>query len=102
MASGFGYHGGRSRCYNYWQEFMKCYTQTDDPGACRPPAEDYMECLHHTKEIERAKIVHHQFLKLAEQQAHEGQKAGELLGDGVIVGVGLIAKDRGESGGSKH
>ena len=29
----------------------KCYAQTDVPKQCAPQAEDYLECLHHTKEV---------------------------------------------------
>lgn len=66
---------GRSRCFAFWQEFSKacsilfyisayfsefysyipcetqCYAETDNPKECSPQAEDYLECLHHTKEV---------------------------------------------------
>ncbi|KAF8524268.1 hypothetical protein BU17DRAFT_63268 [Hysterangium stoloniferum] len=101
MASGFSYHGGRSRCFAHWQEFAKCYAQTDNPHQCRPPAEDYLECLHHTKEIDRAKTVQSQFVKYAQQQTKEHRKATDILADGVVVGLGLISKDKaGEEGKS--
>ncbi|KAI9068093.1 hypothetical protein FKP32DRAFT_1587967 [Trametes sanguinea] len=99
MASGFGYHGGVSRCFAYWQEFSKCYAQTDVPSQCKAQAEDYLECLHHTKEIARAKAIKAEFIRKAEHQAHEGRKAADILADGVIVGVGLI--QRGEAAQSK-
>ena len=35
-----------------------------------------------------------QFIKRAEHEAKEGRKAGDILADGVIVGVGLIKKDK--------
>ncbi|KAF9525075.1 hypothetical protein CPB83DRAFT_860248 [Crepidotus variabilis] len=57
MSSGFGWTGGRPRCFVYWQEFQKCYIQTDNPVECRPQSGDYLECLHHTKEIKRAEAV---------------------------------------------
>jgi hypothetical protein len=28
----------------------QCYAATDNPKECSPQAEDYLECLHHTKE----------------------------------------------------
>ncbi|KAH7910112.1 hypothetical protein BJ138DRAFT_1114367 [Hygrophoropsis aurantiaca] len=83
MASGYGYTGGRSRCFAYWQEFQKCYAQADTP-----------KCLHHTKEIARAKAVKAEFIKQAEHHAKEGRKVADVLADGVIVGVGLIQRDR--------
>ncbi|KAL1948864.1 hypothetical protein VTO73DRAFT_10670 [Trametes versicolor] len=95
MASGFGYNGGVSRCFAYWQEFSK----TDVPSKCTAQVEDYLECLHHTKEIARAKAVKAEFIRKAEHQAHEGRKAADILADGVIVGVGLIS--RGEAAHSK-
>ncbi|OCH86717.1 hypothetical protein OBBRIDRAFT_760910 [Obba rivulosa] len=93
MASGYGVNGGVPRCFVYWQEFQKCYAQTDVPLQCRPQADDYLECLHHTKEIARAKAVKAEFVKKAEHQAHEGRKAADILADGVIVGVGLIQRE---------
>ncbi|KAI8575409.1 hypothetical protein K450DRAFT_261893 [Umbelopsis ramanniana AG] len=50
MASGFGYNGGRGRCFNFWQEFNKCYAMADAPQDCIAQRDDYLECLHHTKE----------------------------------------------------
>ena len=75
-----------------------------------------MECLHHTKEvccpysyfvlflsanirseqIERARTVKAHFIKKAEQEAKEGRKAGDILADGVIVGLGLINRKEGQ------
>ncbi|KAI8057718.1 hypothetical protein BDF22DRAFT_616264 [Syncephalis plumigaleata] len=51
MASGFGIHGGRSRCFTLWQEFRKCYAQAECPEDCEPQLEDYNECLTHKKEV---------------------------------------------------
>lgn len=100
MASGFSYTGGRSRCFAYWQEFSKCYADADVPSQCRLQADDYLECLHHTKEIARAKAVKAEFIKQAEHHAKEGRKVADILADGVIVGVGLIKRDQGGEG--KH
>ncbi|KAI0763145.1 hypothetical protein BC629DRAFT_1443297 [Irpex lacteus] len=98
MASGFGFQGGPSRCFGFWQEFTKCYASTDEPSKCRIQADDYLECLHRTQEIERAKAVKAEFIRKAEHQAHEGRKTADILADGVIVGVGLIQRDKGDSG----
>ncbi|PWO00498.1 hypothetical protein FA09DRAFT_293607 [Tilletiopsis washingtonensis] len=54
MASGFGFQGGRSRCYTNWQEFMACYANADAPKDCINQRADYLECLHHTKEVRMA------------------------------------------------
>ncbi|KAG5643395.1 hypothetical protein DXG03_000973 [Asterophora parasitica] len=109
---------GRSRCFTYWQEFSKvrcftcttvvfvfeadthalqCYAQTDNPAACRPQSEDYLECLHHPKEVARAKQVQDEFIRKAEASAREGQKAADLVADGVIVGLGLIRRGQEET-----
>lgn len=58
--SGYSYNGGASRCFSTWQKFLDCYTakDTSDPlQQCKLFAEDYNECLHHTKEIERASKI---------------------------------------------
>ncbi|KAI8813597.1 hypothetical protein BJ742DRAFT_849434 [Cladochytrium replicatum] len=55
MSSGFGLNGGRNRCFTFFQEFMKCYTQADTREECRLQFEDYQECLYHRKERAREK-----------------------------------------------
>ncbi|KAN0084241.1 hypothetical protein V8E55_007745 [Tylopilus felleus] len=97
MASGFGYTGGRSRCFAHWQAFQKCYAQADAPQECKLQAEDYLECLHHRKEIARANAVKAEFIKQAEHLAKEGRKTADVLAEGVIVGVGLIRRDETSS-----
>ncbi|CAE6431267.1 unnamed protein product [Rhizoctonia solani] len=94
MASGFGYTGGRSRCFPFWQEFAKCYANADAPSECRAQSEDYLECLHHTKEIARAKTIKAHFVQTQAHQGKEGRKVADILSEGVIVGVGLINKDK--------
>lgn len=32
-------------------DFQKCYANADTPSQCTLPKEDYLECLHHTKEV---------------------------------------------------
>ncbi|KAG6907655.1 hypothetical protein DXG01_007859 [Tephrocybe rancida] len=92
MASGFGYNGGRSRCFTYWQEFSKCYAQTDNPVACRPQSDDYLECLHGTKELARAKQVKDELVRQAQASVDEGRKAADIAAAGGVVGVGLIKR----------
>ena len=36
-------------------------------------------------------------MRKAEHQAHEGRKAADVLADGVIVGVGLIQRDKSDT-----
>ncbi|KAK6497119.1 hypothetical protein TWF506_004594 [Arthrobotrys conoides] len=63
MASGYGATGGVTPCFPFWQDFLACYimntTKYSDAGKllCRPYRDDYYECLHHTKEMDKvAKI----------------------------------------------
>jgi hypothetical protein len=32
-------------------EFLKCYASAEHPNECVGPRSDYMECLHHKKEV---------------------------------------------------
>ncbi|TDL22699.1 hypothetical protein BD410DRAFT_828143 [Rickenella mellea] len=104
MASGYGYTGGPSRCFAFWQEYAKCYASADSPQQCRAQSEDYIECLHHKQEIARARAVKAQFVKRAEHEAKEGRKAGDIIADGAIASVGLIKKatEGGGEGGSSE
>jgi NADH dehydrogenase (ubiquinone) Fe-S protein 5 len=51
---------GPSRCFVFWQEVMACYvintSGDDNKGAekCIIPLSDYLECLHHRKEVGKA------------------------------------------------
>ncbi|KAF9447741.1 hypothetical protein P691DRAFT_775902 [Macrolepiota fuliginosa MF-IS2] len=90
MASGFGFSGGRSRCFTYWQEFQKCYAGTDDPKSCATQYFDYFECLHHPKELARAKAIEQEFLRKAQSVAKEGRKVADVLAEGTTVGLGII------------
>lgn len=69
--SGVSFTGGTARCWHDWQKFLDCYTaqSTEDPKSCSLLAEDYAECLHHSKEKARARQIHAEF--------ERKQKAGE-------------------------
>jgi NADH dehydrogenase (ubiquinone) Fe-S protein 5 len=104
----------------YSMGHIQCYAQTDNPSECRPQGDDYIECLFHHREvclastcchtsvpvthssyqIERAKQVKAEFIRKAEYQAKEGRKAADVLADGVIVGVGLIRRGKGNDAGA--
>ncbi|EAL18728.1 hypothetical protein CNBI3140 [Cryptococcus deneoformans B-3501A] len=93
MASGFGYSGGRTRCFPFWQEFSKCYANAEKPSDCVAPKDDYMECLHNTKEIARAKQVKSHFVQKELQESHDSRKAAEKAATGVIVSLGLVEEE---------
>ncbi|KAK5940365.1 hypothetical protein PMZ80_007785 [Knufia obscura] len=94
MASGYGIHGGTSRCFPYWQEYMACYVMTkDDPvarekGPCLPRLEDYYECLHHKKEYARARAMQEALRKA--ERAHPRENAPKL---GQIRSLGLLGHE---------
>jgi len=90
MASGFGYTGGRSRCFPFWQEFAKCYAQADFPSQCILQKEDYVECLHHTQEKARAKMLQYQAQKKQTRAATEGKKEADVKATSAPIGIGLI------------
>ncbi|KZV84195.1 hypothetical protein EXIGLDRAFT_727550 [Exidia glandulosa HHB12029] len=92
MASGYGYSGGRGRCYPYWQEVIKCYQSVGEPSECRLQADDYLECLHHRKEIARAKLIQSEFIKHAAHLDREAQKGADIAQGGAVATVGLIDK----------
>lgn len=54
MSSGVGVFTEKGRCYPFWLEFLKCKASRVDPRTeCKTFIGDYMECLHHTKEVGR-------------------------------------------------
>uniref|UniRef100_F0W9R3 NADH dehydrogenase [ubiquinone] iron-sulfur protein 5 n=1 Tax=Albugo laibachii Nc14 TaxID=890382 RepID=F0W9R3_9STRA len=57
MASGFGFNGREGRCYQFWKEVEECNKHSEYLGQCALQAEDYMECLHHRKELTRMNAV---------------------------------------------
>lgn len=67
MASGFGARGGQGRCFPIWVDFEKCLAEADEPVQCKDFRDDYLECLHHKKEITRYNLIARQEAKLKEQ-----------------------------------
>ena len=41
----------QGRCYPFWMEFAKCMSDAEHPKMCVNAKDDYMECLHHKKEV---------------------------------------------------
>lgn len=39
-------------------EFSKCHAAADDAKSCGDQKEDYIECLHHNKEVRRLRVLH--------------------------------------------
>ncbi|MCL7025511.1 hypothetical protein MKW94_028929, partial [Papaver nudicaule] len=51
MASGWGITGNKGRCYDFWTDFSECMSSCREPKDCALLREDYLECLHHAKEV---------------------------------------------------
>lgn len=51
MVLGYGFQGGKGRCYNLWMDFVSCIDKAryDSYKDCKCQREDYYECLHQTK-----------------------------------------------------
>ncbi|WFD41410.1 hypothetical protein MPSI1_000037 [Malassezia psittaci] len=106
MASGFGFNGGPSRCFSFWQDFRKCYVTAESAGDCMPQKDDYLECLHHTKEVRvsslkqlaRAHTIQEHTIK---RQAEESRRAREEAKKGGVAGprLGLIQIDSDDAQG---
>ncbi|CAO3662105.1 unnamed protein product [Rhizopus stolonifer] len=56
---------------SFWQEFNKCYASADLPRQCLSQRDDYLECLHHTKEFARITRIKTEELKQAELKQKE-------------------------------
>lgn len=88
----------------------QCYAGADEPSQCIAQKEDYMECLHKTKEvsgrgchssgagtarslnmqIERAQEIKKTFVKNSAREGTDARKAAEKASTGVIVNLGLV------------
>jgi len=52
MVYGVGVQTKRGRCFEFWQELMQCTREAELPKIdCKPQVEDYLECLHRSKEV---------------------------------------------------
>lgn len=56
MASGWGITGNKGRCYDFWMDFSECMSRCREPKDCSLLREDYLECLHHSKEVQSNRI----------------------------------------------
>ncbi|KAG7539619.1 hypothetical protein FFLO_03495 [Filobasidium floriforme] len=75
---------------------MKCYAGAEDPQECVLTKDDYLECLHRTKEIARAKQIKSHFLQKTATEHSDARKANEESAKGVIVSLGLIKGEEGD------
>ncbi|ORX49408.1 hypothetical protein DM01DRAFT_1325568 [Hesseltinella vesiculosa] len=93
MASGFGNDGGRGRCFHFWQDFQKCYASADVPQQCLSQRDDYLECLHHTKEIARVTRIKTEELKQAaakKQATSQSKNEAKAAADSNLPKLNII------------
>ncbi|POY74974.1 hypothetical protein BMF94_1950 [Rhodotorula taiwanensis] len=70
--------------------FQKCYAGADVPEQCALQKEDYLECLHHTKEVSRAMKVKHEYLTKTQHELGAKREQAETHAEGGILGLGLL------------
>ncbi|KAI3978533.1 hypothetical protein MKX01_015708 [Papaver californicum] len=57
MASGWGITGNKGRCYDFWTDFSECMSSCREPKDCALLREDYLEFIHHVKELKKFIIL---------------------------------------------
>ena len=57
MASGYGVNAPMGRCYPIFLSLSECAASSKNRDACDELRDDYMECLHHKKEVARLNAV---------------------------------------------
>ncbi|EPS39594.1 hypothetical protein H072_6631 [Dactylellina haptotyla CBS 200.50] len=89
MASGYGNTGGITRCFPFWQDVLACYVMNTSKESdankykCAGYREDYYECLHHTKEINKIS-------KMNEAIKRYEQGLGHVRDDAEMAKLGLV------------
>ncbi|KAJ7728970.1 hypothetical protein DFH07DRAFT_757048, partial [Mycena maculata] len=81
---------GPSRCSAFWQEFTKCYAGAEYPLQCKAQRDDYLECVHGTKEVPRTAALAAEYERQVEQGLRDHKKDLEARADGVPTRVGLV------------
>ncbi|KAF3556424.1 hypothetical protein F2Q69_00010238 [Brassica cretica] len=79
MASGWGITGNKGRCYDFWMDFSECMSHCREPKDCSLLREDYLECLHHSKEFQRRNRVY----KEEQRKLRAASRKGEQAVDGT-------------------
>uniref|UniRef100_UPI001CB8AE91 NADH dehydrogenase [ubiquinone] iron-sulfur protein 5-B-like n=1 Tax=Erigeron canadensis TaxID=72917 RepID=UPI001CB8AE91 len=82
MASGWGITGNKGRCYDFWMDFSECMSRCREPKDCSLLREDYLECLHHSKEFQRRNRIYKEEQRQIRAAAQKA-KGGDAHGDGV-------------------
>ncbi|XP_009142510.1 NADH dehydrogenase [ubiquinone] iron-sulfur protein 5-B [Brassica rapa] len=77
MASGWGITGNKGRCYDFWMDFSQCMSHCREPKDCSLLREDYLECLHHSKEFQRRNRIY----KEEQRKLRAASRKGEQVVD---------------------
>ncbi|KAJ7622868.1 hypothetical protein B0H17DRAFT_964143 [Mycena rosella] len=86
-----------SRCSAYWQEFTKCFSEAEHSKACTAQRDDYLECVHRTKEVPRNAQIQAEYVRQQTQALKDHKKDLDAQADGVPTRVGLIPTPPEES-----
>ncbi|GLT53287.1 hypothetical protein SLA2020_265700 [Shorea laevis] len=77
MASGWGITGNKGRCYDFWVDFSECMSRCREPKDCSLLREDYLECLHHSKEFQRRNRIYKEEQRKLRAAARKAKEGGE-------------------------
>ncbi|KAH7837198.1 hypothetical protein Vadar_010903 [Vaccinium darrowii] len=77
MASGWGITGNKGRCYDFWMDFSECMSRCREPKDCSLLREDYLECLHHSKEFQRRNRIYKEEQRQLRAAARKGKEGGD-------------------------
>ncbi|CAF2060107.1 hypothetical protein HID58_071702 [Brassica napus] len=76
MASGWGITGNKGGCYDFWMDFSECMSHCREPKDCSLLREDYLECLHHSKEFQRRNRIYKEEQRKIRAASRKGQDTG--------------------------
>ncbi|XBI37975.1 hypothetical protein VPH35_123152 [Triticum aestivum] len=77
MASGWGINGNKGRCYDFWLDFSSCMSRCRQPSDCGLLREDYLECLHHSKEFQRRNRIYKEEQRQIRAAARKAKEEAE-------------------------
>ncbi|CAG8606442.1 3531_t:CDS:2 [Ambispora gerdemannii] len=69
----------------------------DFPEECLAQKEDYLECLHHTKERQRAKLIKQEEIRQRKKAEEAARKHADSAAKSKVFRLGIIEKPSGES-----
>ncbi|KAK4389958.1 NADH dehydrogenase [ubiquinone] iron-sulfur protein 5-A [Sesamum angolense] len=76
MAWGWEITGNKGRCYDFWIDFSDCMSRCREPKDCALLREDYLECLHHSKEFQRRNGVYKEEQRQLRVASEKGKGGG--------------------------